>query len=132
MSDLVSIRNTLHRIGGVKIWRLLLLTEHSAFPNYKHWKPNEKRFYQKIIKELNIRRDSYMSIQVVHSNTPDAVILVSHEGQFMTEKEGGKILIDKNSPNKPSLQSFKDVIDRTAHLGRYLNLMETPSTYIGK
>jgi len=132
MSDVISIRDTLHRIGGVKIWRLLLLTEHSAFPSYKQWKPNEKRFYQKIAKEVKSGSDNTMSIQIVHSNAPDAVILVSQNGHFMTEKEGGKIPIDKNSSYKPSLQSFKDVIDRAAHLNRYLNSTDIPATYIGK
>ena len=135
LSDIASLFPKLIRLG-VRGWRLLYLAKHSEFSDYESYKPNGKRFYRNIRDSLRVKStggsDEVMWVQVLHNSEPDAVILVSPEGHFYTEQEGGKVILDENSPSKPSLDSIKDTINRSAHLDRYLSIKEMPHVYVGK
>lgn len=131
LSDIIPLRQTLSKFR-IPTWRILFLVNHSDFANYELLKPNDERFYKQLVDELYKGIDNKMSIQVLHTQ-PDAVVLVSPTGIFLTEKAGvGKIILDKKNPMKPSFACINNTIDRFAHLDRYLNLSEMPYIYVGK
>ena len=67
-------------------------------------------------------------MQVVHNKTPNAIILVSPDGTFLTESNvgreegGGKVVIDPENPKKPRIKSIFEKIGMHAHAERYLNI----------
>jgi hypothetical protein len=118
---------------GVSSWRILLMVETES--NKKYFKSlignkvGIKRFSDQIVKRLLEKHTSdwhkRMNVQFVRNDKPNSVIIVSPNGEYYTESNipyVGKILIDQNSPSKPSNQAILEKVDMFGHTERYLNL----------
>jgi MoaA/NifB/PqqE/SkfB family radical SAM enzyme len=126
MSDLQSLGHKLYRLG-ITNWRLQMLAYHSGFHDYKDYIPNKKRFVETILPTLGQKNrtgwDESMSIQVADNMKPNAVLLVSPSGEFMTEMKEGKVFIDPKNKTRPSINRIKNgALDLDAHTDRYMNL----------
>jgi sulfatase maturation enzyme AslB (radical SAM superfamily) len=134
-SDFEAMGDKLFKLG-VGGWRILMVAPSKLkYDEYQVLcgdQKFQKRFYNHILKAINkkYKKDwrCNMSVQVAHNKTPNAVILVSPNGTFLTESNigqvdgGGKVIIDIDNPKKPKIQSIFDSINMHAHAERYLNI----------
>ena len=125
MSDIGPLGHKLHRLG-ITSWRLLVLTRHSCFDDYRYLEPNTRRLNEKIMPDLGIvsRKgwDEVMSIQKIDNNVSNSVVLVAPDGRFLTEFNG-KVPLSEDSPCRPSMDEIiKGPLNLDAHTERYLNI----------
>lgn len=121
---------------GVDGWRILLIApSKNNFKNYLDLRGNDKglgRFNSHILKKIKDKHEknwqSRMSVQIAENDVPNAIILVSPDGNFLTEsniksdKYIGKVLIDPDFPKNPRKEYISTSINMHAHTERYLNL----------
>ncbi len=125
MSDIEPLSYKLFRLG-VTNWRIQMLANHSRFDEYGKLKPNIKRYHKNIVKTIGKKNkagwDETMSIQQINNTISNAVILVSPQGEFLTEFNG-KVAIDEKNRKKPTLKAIRSgTLNLDAHTDRYLNL----------
>lgn len=134
-SDLISFGDKLFNLG-VSGWRILLVApSKNNYKNYLELRGSDigvKRFKTHILKIIREKQKkdwkNRMSIQIAENDVPNAIILVSPDGVFLTEsnikteKCVGKVLIDPVCTNHPRLECIMSSVNMHAHTERYLNL----------
>jgi len=62
-----------------------------------------------------------MAVQITHDEAPNAVVLVGPDGVFYTESNMslGKIILDEEHPDAPSLDTIGMKVNMLAHAERY-------------
>jgi MoaA/NifB/PqqE/SkfB family radical SAM enzyme len=127
-SDLEALGHKLHR-SGVTSWRLQILANHARFRDYSALRPNIGRFSRNILHAIDQKSrtgwDEAMSVQVSDNSVPNAVVLVSPDGEFFTEVEGfGKEAIDPKHVCRPTLSAVRSgSLNLDAHTQRYLGML---------
>lgn len=128
ISDFERLGHKLYRLG-IRNWRLMMLANFKGFDEYNTLLGDNtsNRFYKTIRHKLKTQSrngwNKSMAVQVLHNKEPNAVFLVSPQGQFITEqKNAGKKLLDKANPFAPRLKSIPNNVNMFAHVERYLNL----------
>jgi MoaA/NifB/PqqE/SkfB family radical SAM enzyme len=132
-SDFEALGNKLFKLG-VSGWRILMVAPSTN--NGKNYKKlsgdynSQKRFYSHIVEQVMLKQRNVwhdkMSVQVASNEIPNAIILVAPDGTVLTEsnlsgRNGGKIIIDDESPNRPKLEAIRNYVNMHAHTARYLN-----------
>lgn len=127
LSDLEALGDKLYRLG-VSNWRIMMLASFNERSKeslkLRMDERGQKRFYNTITKHLRAKHRNWwhqsMAIQLTHNRTPNAVVLVSPEGNFCTESNVrlGKELLSL----KPNNAAIFDKVNFHAHAERYLNL----------
>ena len=123
MSDIDPLRQKLYKLG-ITSWRLQILANHSRFKDYELLKPNLGRLKDSILPGLGLVNrigwDDVMSIQIVDNTVPNAVVLVTPDGRFVTELHG-KVPLSTDNPHSPSMsQIVQGPLNLDAHTDRYL------------
>jgi MoaA/NifB/PqqE/SkfB family radical SAM enzyme len=144
-NDLVGLGDTLFRLG-VHSWRIFKVApSHARMEGYKQLvgtHTDDGRAYKgkrakgpyahafaRVLAARASQWKNQIAIQVTYNETPNSVILVAPDGRFVTESNTGmgKVLLDRQHPMAPTIESMRSVVDMAGHAARYLNLT-TPST----
>lgn len=121
--DIISLSCSLKKFN-IKKLRVRLVENSKTITNYKQLLGNDRRVNRFITYTSRPMADD-MSIPIYLSTSRqrNSVILVAPSGYFCTESqfvEQGKILIDPDNPQKPSLDAIRRRVDMHAHSSRYL------------
>lgn len=130
-NDLPALGDKLLRLG-LHSWRVLRVQPSVARPDgYEEVagsRHQRAHLYDHIFRELISCHETHwqgrMGLELIHNETPNAVILVGADGTFYTESNvrPGKVLLDIERPNRPRLSLLYTSVSRHAHAERYLNL----------
>ena len=122
INDLPAFGDRLYRLG-VRFWRVHLVSLSRDNPNYEALTVPAKSCHNTVSKLLRVRhRWEGMDFQVLDDANRNAVVIVSTDGEFLTESNTGKgkIAIDRESPRLPAPERVFLVVSREAHARRYL------------
>jgi MoaA/NifB/PqqE/SkfB family radical SAM enzyme len=132
-NDLQSLGDKLFKIG-IRGWRLLLAVPSSlnkkSFSSLVGDHRSQNRLSEYIISELYSLYESYwkdsMTFQVVISGAANSVVLVAPDGTFYTESNiphEGKVILDRDSPFRPTISNIFSKVNMHLHTERYLNIV---------
>lgn len=131
VNSLEGLGDKLFRLG-VRSWRVLKvapggkLLDSDKYSKQQVSDSQNKHILEETLDVANRNRwEKQMALQVTHSKTPNAVILVSPIGNFLTESDtgSGKIYLDDERPRNPKQKSLFDRVNISEHAKRYLNLV---------
>lgn len=123
--DILRVQEIMRNFGIVKM-RVRLVEDWGASDSYQKLLGDEKRLMRAIGRlDCGGSEDNLPPLYCSRNRQRNSVVLVGPNGYFYTESqlEGrGKILIDEDSPQRPSDEAIKRNVDVHAHASRYLCL----------
>ena len=122
---IISLRDSLKKFGIEKM-RIRLAEKSKTIANYNELRGDDRRVNRFITHTLKSAPEcESVPIYLSMNRQRNSIILVSPSGEFYTESyfiDRGKILIDPESPQRPSMDAIRKRVDMHAHSARYLSL----------